>query len=132
MSSHILSDIDRICTDVGVISEGKGIFSGTIKDMKKSTRSHVVRLEVDGGAGKLCEALKAEKWVVGLETRGEFGVEVDFDPTMPVADAVRGVTDLVSRLRLDLISISSSTSSIEDAFMGMLRDEESRRFLTAA
>jgi hypothetical protein len=51
---------------------------------------------------------------------------------MPVADAVREVTDLVSRHGLDLISISSSTSSIEDAFMELLRDEESHGFLRAA
>ncbi|HUK74728.1 MAG TPA: ABC transporter ATP-binding protein [Nitrososphaerales archaeon] len=132
VSSHILSDIDRICTDVGVISQGKAIFSGSIKDMKKSTRSHVVRLELEGGVEKLCVALKAEKWVVSFETRGDFAVDVAFDPETPVAEAVKGVTELVSRLELDLISISSSTSSIEDAFMGLLRDEESRRFLTAA
>jgi ABC-2 type transport system ATP-binding protein len=132
VSSHILNDIDRLCTDVGVISEGKGIFSGSIKDMKKSTRSHVVNLELEGGVGKLCEALKAEKWVVGFETRGDFAVEITFDPAMPVADAVKGVTELVSSHGLDMISISSSTSSIEDSFMGLLRDEESRRFLTAA
>jgi hypothetical protein len=49
-----------------------------------------------------------------------------------MAEAVREVTNLVSRLGLDLISVSSSTSSIEDAFIGLLRDEESRGFLRAA
>jgi ABC-2 type transport system ATP-binding protein len=132
VSSHILSDIDRICTDVGVISEGKGIFSGSIKDMKKRTRSHVVRLELEGEVRKFCEALKATKWVVGFETRGDYGVDITFDPQMPMADAVREVTDLVSHQGLDLISVTSSTSSIEDAFMGLLRDEESRGFLRAA
>lgn len=31
VSSHILSDIDRMCTRVGIINEGKLIFSDTIK-----------------------------------------------------------------------------------------------------
>jgi ABC-2 type transport system ATP-binding protein len=132
VSSHILSDIDRVCTDVGVIGEGKGIFSGSMKDMKKSTRSHVIRLELEGDLGKFCEALKAVHWVVGLETRGDFEVDVTFDPKIPMADAIKEVTDLVSRHGLDLISVSSSTSSIEDAFIGLLRDEESRGFLRAA
>jgi ABC-2 type transport system ATP-binding protein len=132
VSSHILGDIDRICTDVGVISEGKGIFSGSIKDMKKKVRSYVVRLELEGDVGKLVESLRGEKWVTGVDTRGDFGVDVAFDPSMSVAEAVRRTTDLVSRGGLDMISISSSTSSIEDAFVGLLQDEESRRFLTAA
>ena len=132
VSSHILTDIDRICTDVGVISEGKGIFSGSMREMKKSTRSHVVRLELEGDVGRFCQALKDARWVRSFETRGDFGVDITFDPAMPMADAVDEATKLVSSQGLDLISISSSTSSIEDAFMGLLRDEESHRFVTAA
>jgi len=131
VSSHILTDIDRICTDVGVISEGKGIFAGSIKEMKKSTRSRVVRLELDGDVQKFCELLKAVKWVVGYTTRGDFGVDITIDPSMPMADAVREVTNLVTSQKLDLISISSSTSNIEDAFMDLLRHEQSRGFLRA-
>jgi len=132
VSSHILSDIDRICTDVGVISDGKGIFSGSIKDMKKSTRSRVIRLELEGNLAKFCELLKATKWVVSFETRGDFGVDITFDPAMTMADAVKEATSLVTSQGLDLISITSSTSSIEDAFVGLLRDEQSRGFLRAA
>jgi ABC-2 type transport system ATP-binding protein len=132
VSSHILSDIDRICTDIGVISDGKGIFSGSIKDMKKRTRSHVVRLELEGDVAKFCEALKDAKWVVSFETRGDYGVDVTFAPEMPMADAVKQVTDLVSSQGVDLISVTSSTSSIEDAFMELLRDDESRGLLRAA
>jgi ABC-2 type transport system ATP-binding protein len=131
VSSHVLSDIDRVCTDVGVIGEGRGIFSGSIKDMKKSTRSRVIRLELEGDLVKFCEALKAAQWVAGVETRGGFEVDVTFAPSIPMAEAVREITNLVSRLGLDLISVSSSTSSIEDAFIGLLRDEESRGFLRA-
>jgi ABC-2 type transport system ATP-binding protein len=132
VSSHILSDIDRVCTDVGVIGEGKGIFSGSIKDMKKIIRSRVIRLELEGNLAKFCEALKSAQWVVGFETRGDFEVDITFGPAISMADAVREVTNLVSRLGLDLISVSSSTSSVEDAFMALLRDEESRGFLRAA
>lgn len=132
VSSHILSDIDRICTDVGVISDGMSIFSGSMKDMKKITRSHVIRLELEGDIGKFCEALKGAGWVGGFETRGDFEVDITFDPTMPMADAVKEATNLVLQHGLDLISVTSSTSSIEDAFMQLIRGEESREFLRAA
>jgi ABC-2 type transport system ATP-binding protein len=132
VSSHILSDIDRVCTDVGVIGEGKVIFSGSIKDMKKSIRSRVIRLELEGDTRKFCEALKTVGWVVGLETRGDFEVDVTFGANMPMAEVVKEITDMVSREGLDLISVSSSTSSIEDAFIQLLRDDESRGFLRAA
>ncbi|MGA2664160.1 MAG: ABC transporter ATP-binding protein [Nitrososphaerales archaeon] len=132
VSSHILSDIDRICSDVGVISDGKSIFSGSMKEMKKSTRSHVIRLELEGDLPRFCEALRKARWVVSIEVRGDYGVDVAFAPDVPMADAVRQATDLVSSQGLDLISVTSSTSSIEDAFMALLRDEESHGFARAA
>ena len=131
VSSHILGDMDRICTSVGVISQGKSIFSGTVKEIKKRVSSHVVRLELEGDIEKFCGALKGTKWVVGFERWGDFAVNIEFDPGMPMADAVREASDLISRHGLDLISVTSSSSSIEDAFMELLRGEESRGFLRA-
>ena len=89
VSSHILSDIDRICSDVGVISKGKGIFSGSMKDMKKSTRSHVIHLELEGDMNGFCQALRTARWVVDIATRGNHGVDVTFVPEIPMADAVQ-------------------------------------------
>jgi ABC-2 type transport system ATP-binding protein len=132
VSSHILSDIDRICSDVGVISDGRSIFSGSMKDMKKRARSHIIRLELEGDVGKFSDSLKDAKWAIGFETRGDYGVDIAFAPEIPMADAVREVMTLVSHQGLDLISVTSSTSSIEDAFMALLRDEESHGFLRAA
>ena len=131
VSSHILGDIDRVCTDVGVISQGKSIFSGTMREIKKSIRGHSVRLEVEGDIEKLCGSLKAADWVRGLERRGGFGLDVDFDPEMPMAEAVGRIADFVAAQGLDLISVTSSSSSIEDAFVELLRSEESRGFLRA-
>ena len=131
VSSHILGDIDRVCTSVGVISQGKSIFSGTIKEVKKSIRGHSVRLEVEGDIERLSEALKGTGWVRGIERRGDFALDVDFDPGVPMADAVKKIAELVSAQGLDLISVSSSSSSIEDAFVELLRSEESRGFLRA-
>ena len=132
VSSHILGDIDRVCTSVGVISQGKSIFSGTIKEIKKSIRGHSVRLEVEGDVERLCEALKGAGWVRGLERRGDFSLDVDFDPGMPMAEAVREIAGLVAAQGLDLISVTTSSSSIEEAFVELLRSEESRGFLRAA
>jgi ABC-2 type transport system ATP-binding protein len=132
VSSHILSDIDRICTNVGVMSQGKCIFSGPMSDMKKRARGNIIHLELEGDMEKLRQALKTSGWVVGFELRGGFAVDITFDPEMGLADAIRGATDLVSSNGLDLISVTSSSSSIEDAFVELLRNEESRGLLRAA
>lgn len=131
VSSHILGDMDRICTSVGVISQGKSIFSGTIKEIKMSVSSREVRLELEGDIEKFCEALKGAEWVTNFERWGDYAVNIEFDRGTPMAEAVREAADLVSRSGLGLISVSSASSSIEEAFMGLLREEDSRGFLRA-
>src|SRR5580698_7670904 len=59
VSSHILSDIDRICTHVGVMSGGKCIFSGSMKEMKKSARGNVIHLEIEGDTDNLYKTLSS-------------------------------------------------------------------------
>lgn len=131
VSSHILSDIDRICTHVGIINEGKVIFSGSIKEMKKYIQSNVVRLELDGNLGIFCEKLRSIDGIIALEKRGEFTVDISFNTDVSTLKTIQEILSLVSKCGLDLISINSSTSRIEDAFLKLLEEEESRGFLRA-
>ena len=131
VSSHILSDIDRICTHASVINEGKVIFSGSIKDMKKSTRSSVLRLDLDGNLAPFCEGLKTVPGIIDYARRGDFGIDLNLDPAGSMLNVLRDIVSLISKSNLDLISITSSSSSIEDAFLEMLKGEESRGFLRA-
>jgi len=131
VSSHILGDIDRICTHVGIINEGKLIFSGTIKEMKKYIRSNVVKLELDGDLNLFCKRLRSIEGVIDFERRGEFTVNVSLDANASTLKVIREVTNLISKCGLELISINSSTSRIEDAFLKLLKEEESRGFLRA-
>jgi len=131
ISSHILSDIDRICTHVGVIDEGKVVFSGSIKEMKKNTRSNILRLELDGDLEKFCDSLKEIKGIAGFSKRGNYALDIDLHPSIPMLDTLKDVIALISSSNLDMISITSSSSSVEDAFLEILKAEESRGFLRA-
>jgi len=131
ISSHILSDIDRICTHVGVIDDGKVVFSGSIKEMKKNTRSSFLRLELDGDLNLFSEALKNLEGVVEISRRGDFALDLGLDTNHKLSDVLGDVVGLIKRFNLDLISVTSSSSSIEDAFLEILKVEESRGFLRA-
>ena len=48
VATHILSDIDQICDHVGVMLEGRMIFSGPMRDMKQRLRRDDFCLELDG------------------------------------------------------------------------------------
>jgi ABC-2 type transport system ATP-binding protein len=131
ISSHILSDIDRVCTKVGIINEGKLIYSGSIKDMKRYIQSNIVRLELDGNVDLFCEKLEVLKGIIELQRRGDFVVDITFDNGISALKVIEEIIGLVSKYGLDLISINSSTSRIEDAFLGLVEEEEAHGFLRA-
>ena len=131
VSSHILSDIERICTHVGVVNEGKLIYSGPIKEMKKQIQRNKIRLELDGNLDDFCEKLKSINYIMDVERRGDFTVDITFDSQISTIIGLKQVIGLLSEAEIELISINSSTSRIEDAFLALLEEEESRGFLRA-
>ena len=131
VSSHILSDIERICTHVGVVNEGKLIYSGTMKEMKKQIKRNVVRLELEGDLDIFCDKLTTIETVINYERKGDFVVEISFSSEVSTLRGLRDVLGMISETGLELISINSATSRIEDAFLSLLEEEESRGFLRA-
>ena len=47
VATHILSDIDQICDHLGVMHEGRMIFTGSMQDMKRLLRRDEFSLELD-------------------------------------------------------------------------------------
>ena len=131
VSSHILSDIDRICTHIGVINQGKIIFSGPIKDMKKLIRSNSIQLEVDGDIDTFCGKLKNIEEIASFERRGGYSLQIDFYPGVSIPKVIIDLMKLVSACKLELLSVNTTTSQIEDAFLKLVEEEESDGFLRA-
>lgn len=131
LSSHILSDIDKICTHIGVINQGKIIFSGPIKDMKKLIRSNSIQLEVDGDIDTFCGKLKSIEEIASFERRGGYSLQIDFYPGVSIPKVIIDLMKLVSACKLELLSVNTTTSQIEDAFLKLVEEEEDHGFLRA-
>jgi len=131
LSSHILSDIDKICTHIGVINQGKIIFSGPIKDMKKLIRSNSIQLEVDGDIDTFCGKLKSIEEIASFERRGGYSLQIDFYPGVSIPKVIIDLMKLVSACKLELLSVNTTTSQIEDAFLKLVQEEEDHGLLRA-
>ena len=100
--------------------------------MKKHIQSNIVSLELDGDLKTFCERLKSVEGIIDYARRGEYTVEITLESNTSTLNAIRMIMDLISACELELISINSSTSRIEDAFLKLLEEEEARGFLRAA
>lgn len=133
VSSHILSDIDRVCDHVGILHDGKLIYCGSMRDLKQTIGRNNVELEVDGDAanlGELCARVLRQPEVLGVERRGAW-IEVRFAPSEPIATPLAHLLAQADELHVDLISINSTRAQTEDAFIRLLEQDQADGFARA-
>lgn len=110
LSSHILSEVERLCDKVSIIRQGKIIESGSLDDLRHLTRTRMV-----------------------LETKKEISSLESVEGIHDVQKQNKGVTFLVDTEQLDKViehiskfgvkKLESSPPKLEDVFMDHYRDD---------
>ncbi len=70
-STHILSDVERICDEIGILDGGKLVLSGKLSDVKNNYRTDTVLIEPSqiGSASLLADKLMAIPTVKSAEVK---------------------------------------------------------------
>lgn len=69
-STHILSDVDRICDDVIIINNGKLVVSSPLSELKAKYASPILEVEFMSDPTKIVAAIRKEKWAQKVEQNG--------------------------------------------------------------
>lgn len=133
VSSHILADIDRVCDHVGIVSDGRVIFTGSVDSLKRRIGRNCVEIEFEGdpeavtqliaGAGKLPA-------VVGCTRTGSW-LEVRIDPDTAIAGPLAAVLALTESHGVRVLAVSSTRAQTEDAFIYLLEADQADGFQRA-
>ncbi|MBB6118689.1 ABC transporter ATP-binding protein [Nocardiopsis algeriensis] len=110
LSSHILSEVEKLCDTVTIIRRGRTVESGTLEGLRHLTRS-TVRASVDGDPSVL-SGLDGVHDLSADGNRVSFAVDND-----RLGTAVRAVGDLEVR------SLVCTPPSLEELFMRHYGDE---------
>jgi ABC-type multidrug transport system ATPase subunit len=114
LSSHLLGEVEQICTRVGVIRRGRMVAEGTIAEFRGATHL-VVRAEpADKVRAVLAEAFGEEKLKTNPD--GTFSIAVD-------ARQAAAVANLLATHGLELRELLSGERSLEDVFMELTGPE---------
>jgi ABC-2 type transport system ATP-binding protein len=104
LSSHILSEVERLCDRVGIIRQGSIIESGTLKELRHLTRTSLLVETKQSITG-----LKEMKGVHEFEHKDE---AVTFQVDSEELDKViKHISDF------DIMKLESSAPTLEDLFM---------------
>lgn len=130
VSTHILSDIDQICDHVGVMHEGRVIFSGPMRDMKRRLRRDDVVLELTGSGDDLQRLAEQASGLPGVrgsvDARQALLVQIDGQHSR--AAGLAEVLRLVEAAGLSLQAIHSGVNETENAYLQLLQEDEAHGF----
>ncbi|WP_173219954.1 ATP-binding cassette domain-containing protein [Kroppenstedtia pulmonis] len=110
VSSHLLSEIDQMATQVGIIDKGKMIFQGDIQTLRQQSRPQI-RLGV-GDPRDACRLLTEQGWEVSLDKDGLYLPEMNQQETAHVVET------LVMK-RFSVYRVEEIKQSLEDIFLGL-------------
>lgn len=119
-SSHILSEVADICTEIAILEAGNLIAHGDMQDMKKQLRAHrLIQVKVLGDVAPVQEFLMTHPNVQGLTPPDEanFGadtVQFDFGGDDEALSAL--LSSLIGR-GLRVVSFQEETGDLEDVFL---------------
>jgi ABC-2 type transport system ATP-binding protein len=126
MSTHILSDVERVCGMVGVIDKGHLITVSTVDALRKKYARSVFEIEFMEDAKPFVETLKKVPWLADPNIAIEHGNPVLRVRALDVDLAQRELPKLITASGLTLMRYEMSAPSIEDIFVEIVKSENNR------
>jgi ABC-2 type transport system ATP-binding protein len=117
-STHILSDVERVCDTVGILSQGRLVTQASIDTLKSRHGGHRIIIDVNGGRSSLQAALEKQSWVKSIE-QSQDGLRLE------VADldrAQREIPRVVSDLGIGMRRMDVETPSLEEVFVHLTEE----------
>ncbi|TKI53089.1 ABC transporter ATP-binding protein [Lysinibacillus mangiferihumi] len=118
ISSHLLSEIDQMATQVGIISEGNLIFQDSIEVLRNKSDSQI-RVRVND----------ANKAKIILENKFDDSIQLDANSNLILNKTDDNHISLVNNMLVDsnlsVYRIEEIKSSLEDVFLNIIKGEYS-------
>jgi ABC-2 type transport system ATP-binding protein len=118
ISSHLLDEVQRICTHVGMVNKGKILFSGPIEQVLEAfTQKWVVEAEVEKVTGNIISSLKMLDSVSDIKADGNrLVIELK-----EKRDARGEISSEIFKQKGVLLSLNLHKITLEDAYLQALK-----------
>ena len=120
MSTHILSDVERVCDVVGIIDQGRLVTQSSVEELRRRYASSVFELEFEEDATPMAGRLEAVPWLISHEI-----VTINETPILRLraGDVNRAKAELpalVAASGLTLLRYELTLPSLEDIFVELI------------
>ena len=110
LSSHVLTEVESVCSRIGLINDGRVLKEGTMQELKK-TRSHIVTAKLIGSLSS-----RDELEAVGVHNLKIDGQNISFE--------VHGEIDRALKVlaKYEVIELDSRELSLEEVFFSEVKN----------
>jgi len=116
LSSHILNDIERVCSEVSILDQGKIIISSNIKELEEKYIQPIFDVEVEGDVSALSEALIKMPMIENIKRSNNLlSIYVK-----NIEEAKKQLLKIILATNSTVISYNIRKSNLEDIFMRMV------------
>jgi ABC-2 type transport system ATP-binding protein len=123
MSTHILSDVERVCDTLAIVNKGKLITTSTVIDLHTRFALSAFELEFEEDPATLALKLKSQSWVKKVEQ-----LEINHLPSLrvqavDVAFAKHELPQMIALSGLGLVRYELTMPSLEDIFVKLVEGD---------
>jgi ABC-2 type transport system ATP-binding protein len=118
-STHILSDVERICDSVGLIDQGKLLLNGDITDIKNSYRQDTISIELKDKLKTLflMDKLKGIAGITSMENE-EQSIKVN---VIHQEETKKAILKLIVEEEIPLIKFEVLEPTLENVFLEVVK-----------
>ena len=121
LSSHILSEVQAVCSRVLILSKGKLVAEGTPEELgEKLNPGSCLRATVLGDRRTVLEAVQAVPGICKVRVESEAGGEVTFTAeSEDAADRRAAVSKALAKAGCTVLALAAENKSLEEIFLAL-------------
>ena len=115
VSSHLLSEIERVATHVGILGKGRLLFQGTIEELRRH-RQEVLSIHISTNDNDTAMRTIASEGIAARLADGEIVL-----PALP-GEQIAALNRQLNARNLDVYEIRSVRNDLETIFLNLVRE----------
>ncbi|HKV87572.1 MAG TPA: ABC transporter ATP-binding protein [Candidatus Dormibacteraeota bacterium] len=116
-STHILSDVERVCDTVAILDRGHLVTQAPIHQLKQRYGAHKVIVEVTDRADELAQEIETQPWVTSVARSANGGIEIT---VAEVGAAQKQIPAMVAARGIGLARLEAGEVQLEEVFVDLV------------
>jgi len=126
MSTHILSDVERVCDMVGIINKGNLITVSSVSDLQKQYTCSMFEMEFQEDGSRLVESFKHIPWLANPEFVADHGHPLVRVTAVDITRAKKELPQVIGESGLTLTRYELVMPDLEDIFVNVINGRDTK------